>query len=473
MREGIHLKTMRRYVPIIMLAGTLVGLGSYLYFIEIPNERDHMQVDSQEKKLLPFEEHDITGLTVKTSTGPITLSQSGPTGWNITDPVQAEADTREVQSLIRALVLGNVSRTIEEGNTALTPFGLDNPTTSITVRAGAREETVLIGDSGPISSTLYAMRQSDHKVLLTTLEPKDFLNKSVMSFRRKDVLHFSQDQADRLRINYPNAEIVLYRQGASAHGSSSKGTWHLRAPIEAKADQAEVRALLLKLEDLKAIDFIDKGQEHVDLLRNLLEPAIKITIHAGGTDHTLKLYQFEDVSEQVFAVTTPDAPIYRITPLVMNDLTKELFDLQDKRLLGVDYDEIALLKVKTRTHDYTLINEQGAWILEDQPTKKLSQEKADLFVSRVVNLPAEIRVLKQLGPLGPYGLTSPSAEFTAIGKDGKVKGRIVLGNKISGLVYALGQGLPGLFQTRADLLDQVPSTQDLLTLPSSNTKKIP
>ena len=37
-------------------------------------------------------------------------------------------------------------------------------------------------------------------------------------------------------------------------------------------------------------------------------------------------------------------------------------------------------------------------MLEDQPTEKLRQDVADLLVSRIVNLPAEERVLKQAGP---------------------------------------------------------------------------
>ena len=91
----------------------------------------------------------------------------------------------------------------------------------------------------------------------------------------------------------------------------------------------------------------------------------------------------------------------------------------------------------------------------------LDQEKVALFVSRVVDLPAEIRIVKQAGPLTPYGLTSPTAEFTATGKDGKATGRLVLGTRTGGLVYAMGRGLSGVFQARSDLLTQIPSKHGL------------
>ncbi len=70
-------------------------------------------------------------------------------------------------------------------------------------------------------------------------------------------------------------------------------------------------------------------------------------------------------------------------------------------------------------------------------------------------------MVKQAGPLAPYGLATPAAEFTATGKDGKPRGRLVLGASSGGLVYAMGQRLTGIFQARADLLTQIPTKSDL------------
>jgi hypothetical protein len=95
--------------------------------------------------------------------------------------------------------------------------------TTITVAAGAARETFSIGDSGPLTSTLYVFRESDQKVLLTDLAPKDFVNKTLMTFRRKDLLRLSQGDVDRIRLTYPTTEIVLYQgqENQKANGSSA------------------------------------------------------------------------------------------------------------------------------------------------------------------------------------------------------------------------------------------------------------
>ena len=447
-----------RYWPTLLLLLILAGLGGYLYFVELPTKQLEDKRESERTHLLPFPESSITGVAITTAQGPVELTLTEQGQWNITAPLKTDADPREVQALIRALVTGTVARTLEETPSTLTPFGLEQPLTVITVTAGSQQETLSIGDSGPLSNTLYVLRGSDQHVLLTDLTAKHFINKTLLTFRRKDLLRFVQNDIDRVRLTYPTTEIVLYNMTKD----KPKPTWKIRYPLEAEADQTEVRSLLFRLEDLKALGMIDPGPARDAMAKTLTAPKVKVTLHTTDGDQTVKLYQPDAESGEAIAETRPDAPLYRVNPTAIKDLTKEIFTLQDKRLLGMDYTDIAMLAVNTRDKHYVLINQNGEWMLEDQPTDKLSQEAADLFVSRVANLPAEERVIKQSTPLAPYGLLAPTAEFVATGKNGKIAGKLTLGNHVGNLVYATGGRFQGVFQVRPDLLTQIPSKADLL-----------
>ena len=275
----------------------------------------------------------------------------------------------------------------------------------------------------------------------------------------------SQGDVERIRLTYPTTEIVLY-QGQE----KPKSKWKIRYPIEAEADQIEVRALLFRLEDLKALGIVDPGPERDALANTLTVPKVKVAIHMADGDQTVKLYQPDEAGGAAIAETSPEGPLYRIPSTVIRDLTKELFTFQDKRLLGIDYTDIAILSIKTPTGQYVLINQQNEWVLEDQPTEKLDQQATDLFVSRVANVPAEERVIKQAGALAPYGLVTPAAEFIATGRDGKIAGKLSIGSHADGLAYAMGQRISGIFQIRADLLTQIPTKNDLLAV---KTEKMP
>jgi hypothetical protein len=454
-----------RYWPTLVMVLVLAGLGLYLYAIELPQKESHERQDTADKKVLLFDQDTLSGLTIKTDQQELVFARTSEKGWMITVPLSTEADQREVQSLIRALVTGTLTRSVEDHPTNLTPFGLDSPVTTITVVAGAARETFSIGDSGPLTSTLYVLRESDRKVLLTNLASKDFVNKTLMTFRRKDLLRLSQGDVDRIRLTYPTTEIVLY-QGQE----KPKSKWKIRYPIEAEADQAEARTLLFRLEDLKALGIVDPGPERDALAKTLTVPKVKVTIHTADGDQTVKLYQPDQTSGEAVAETSATGPLYRVNPIMIRDLTKELFTFQDKRLLGIDYPDIAMLSVNTPTEQYVLINQQNEWILEDQPTEKLDQQTTDLFVSRVANVPAEERVVKQAGPLAPYGLVTPAAEFIATGMNGKIAGKLAIGSHANGLAYAMGQRIPGIFQIRADLLTQIPLKKELL---AAQTEKAP
>lgn len=453
-----------RYWPTLVMVLVLAGLGLYLYVVEFPQKESHERQDTADKKVLLFDQETLSGLTIKTDRHELVFARTPEQGWVLTAPLNTEADQREVQNLIRALLTGTVTRVVEDHPTNLTPFGLDNPVTTITVAAGAARETFSIGDSGPLSSTLYVLRESDRKVLLTNLAPKDLVNKTLMTFRRKDLLRVLQGDVDRIRLTYPTTEIVLY-QGQE----KPKSKWKLRYPIEAEADQTEVRALLFRLEDLKALGIVDPGPERDALANTLTVPKVKVAIHTADGDQTVKLYQPDPASGEAIAETSPEGPLYRINPTAIRDLTKELFTFQDKRLLGIDYTDIAMLSVKTPIEEYVLISQQNEWVLEDQPTEKLDQQATDLFVSRVANVPAEERVIKQAGPLAPYGLVIPAAEFIATGRDGKIAGKLSIGSHANGLAYAMGLRIQGIFQIRADLLTQMPAKKDLLAASSDRT----
>jgi len=439
------------------MALVLGGLGLYLYLVEFPAKETEERRAVETKKVLLLDQQALTGLIFKTDQGELVFERTAEKGWVMTAPLQTDAEQREVQSLIRALVTGSVHRVVEENPSALSPFGLDSPLTTITITAGATKETLSIGDSGPLSSTLYVLRESDHALLLTDMAPKDFVNKSLMTFRRKDILRVAKGEVDRIRLTYPTTEIVLYNVN-----EKPKPKWKIRYPIEAEADLNEVRMLLFRLEDLKALGIVDPGPERDTLAKTLHAPKVKVTIHAADGDQTVKLYQPDPSSGEAIAETTTDGPLYRINPTAIRDLTKELFNLQDKRLLGVDAPDIAMLSVKTAGEQYVLINQNGEWVLEDRPTDKLNQQTADLFVSRVVNAPAEERVMKQSGPLAPYGLVLPAAEFVATGRAGKLAGNLSLGTQSNGLIYAMGHRLQGIYQIRADLLKQIPTKKELL-----------
>ena len=454
---------MTRYRTTLLLAVVFAGLAVYVYTIEVPTMEQQRIQQTRAQRLLPFDYRDVTGVTYTTRTERILMRRDERNRWRIVEPVAARGDAREIESVLRALEIGKISRVIQEeepekGETA-EPYGLQSPYVTIDLTTRKYTESLALGNTGPLSSTLYARRGSDQKILLTTLMVGDFRAKTLETFRLKDILFFDRTQANRLQLQTPNQTLTLQR-GSGFHGPVSG--WDFTSPVNAPADKTAVGILLMTLEDLTATGFIDSQAEKEALLNQLGNPSLTATVHTTQRGHRVAFFEPGMTGEDAYAVTSSKDPIYRIPTRVLHGLPSEMFHLQDKRLFGLEAGDIALLTVRTRDARYTLMQQHGKWYLEGQETEQIDQQQVTLFVSRLVDLPAELPVSATNHNPEAYGLMQPAVEIAGVDRKGRARGHLLLGTRKKGLVYAMGAGLPGIYQTRSLILGQIPSPAILL-----------
>ena len=431
----------------------------YVYTIEVPTMENQTIQQTERQRLLPFDYRDVTHLVYATRTERIRMSRDEQNRWRIVEPVGTRGDAREIENVLRALEIGKISRIIQEEGVTAAEYGLESPYVTIDVTTPAYTESLALGDRGPLSSTLYAQRRSDRKILLTTLLIGDFRAKTLDTFRLKDILLFDRTHAERIHLQTPRQTITLQR-GTAFHGPVS--SWKFTSPITAPADKTAVGILLMTLEDLTATGFIDSQTEKETFMKKLKKPSFTATVHTKPQDHHVAFFKPMVSGEDAYAVTSSKDPIYRIPAHVLHKLPSEVFHLQDKRLFGMEMGEIALLTIKTNVLQYTLIQQHGEWYLEGEESDPIDQQQVKLFVSRLVDLPAELPVSRTKHNLSQYGLMPPTIEIAGLDRKGQPRGHLTLGSREKGLVYATGARLSGIYQTRSVILTQIPSPETLL-----------
>lgn len=447
----------------LILAVIFLVLGIYVYTIEVPIMEQDVLQETETRRLLPFDYRDVTHLAYTTRTERILMSRDERNRWRIVEPVEARGDAREIESVLRALEIGKISRVIQrkgqEQDVTVEQYGLQSPYVTIDLTTPEYTESLALGNTGPLSSTLYAQRGSDQNILLTTLMVGDFRAKTLDTFRLKDILFFDRTRAEHIQLQTTGQTITLQR-GAEFHGPGSE--WNFTSPVNAPADKTAVGILLMTLEDLTATGFIDAQAEKEALLMKFETPSLTATVHTKQRGHHVAFFKPVAPGEEAYAVTTSNDPIYRIPAHVLQDLPRETFHLQDKRLFGMEMEEVALMTVATNDSRYTLIQQHGEWYLEGKEEEAIDQQQVTLFVSRVVDLPAELPVSETKNHPDQYGLMPPAVEIQGIDRKGRGRGHLALGTKEKGLVYATGAGLPGTYQTRSLILGQIPAPEILL-----------
>jgi len=441
------------------------GLGLYLWLVEMPTEQKRVASETTAKRLLTFTDKDLLAFTITASQGDpsaIELIRDQGGSWSIRTakpPTTMEADAAAVDDFLRALLLAQVSRTVDESGTELENYGLATPSVTISFRLASGEQTIRFGDAGPLSATLYAMRKGAPQVFLTSLSSRDVLMNSVQGFRRKQVWPFDRSRVTRLTVVTQRETIVLNRDG-----QGDKEQWTITSPSKAKADQPEVKSLLSGLQNLKAQGFLDDPKELAATRARLRTPLVMFTVRDGeGTpDRTLSLFIDPKDTQRAYAESTATEPLYSISLSLAKDLAKGMFALRNKQLIEAEPERVATLVIKTGDQDFSLTRDGAHWLIDGDPTQKADAARMNMFVTRVVRLQAERIVTDKPGNLKLYGLAPPAVELTAADAQGKILGRIAFGKEDQGegLTYAMGTAMPGVFQVRPDILKDLPGKND-------------
>jgi Domain of unknown function (DUF4340) len=185
---------------VLVLFILALGLGLYLWLVEMPMERKRAHIETESKQLVNFKDSDVQSFTLHSATGDLEVSRSGgdrPGAWTITQPRTMEADRQAVEQFLRTLILAKVSRIVDDSGTDLSAYGLAVPSMSVSMRLPSGNQTLLFGDAGPLSSSLYAKREGDSRILLTSLSTREILAKGLQDFRRKRVLEFDPARVTR------------------------------------------------------------------------------------------------------------------------------------------------------------------------------------------------------------------------------------------------------------------------------------
>ena len=98
----------------LLLAVIFVVLGVYVYTIEVPTMEQDARQETEAQRLLPFDYRDVTHLAYTTRTERILMSRDERNRWRIVEPVETRGDAREIESVLRALEIGKISRIIHK-----------------------------------------------------------------------------------------------------------------------------------------------------------------------------------------------------------------------------------------------------------------------------------------------------------------------------------------------------------------------
>jgi hypothetical protein len=301
---------MKAFRSTLILLVILGGLFGYIYFVEL--KKPPTSGEETKPKLFSVTADKISDINIKAASGDRTELKKAGNGWQIVQPVQADADSNEVTGLTTALASTDVQRVVDESPSDLKQYGLAEPRIEVGFKTSdGKSHQLLLGDKTPTGSDLYANVPAEKKVVLVPASLESTFNRSTFDLRDKSVLKFDRNKVDGVTLASGSNTVQMAKTGED---------WSLKEPVAARADYGSVEGLIGRLQtaQMKALvapEAKDAKEYGLD------KPDVKATLRAGSAQSTLEIGK--KTSEGTYYARDTSRPmVFTVEGAIVDELKK-------------------------------------------------------------------------------------------------------------------------------------------------------
>ena len=340
---------MRTRTALIYLIIFLV-LAGYFFYFEVVGRRTRTEQEEAARHLFQVAKAQITALKLnRGEAAPISLTKNGH--WQIVEPINTRGDEFAVESLLTALESLKMEREVEAAAQDLQPFGLDQPTLTISFLAAGSQHELRIGTKAVVGNQYYASSDPENRVVLIAGTKRQSLEKSLSDLRSKEFFTVDSDEVERIELDRGKNELVLTK--------AENKLWLAPAAVEVKIKTSKVERLLSQLLRLRAKQFLDYEENNLAPLG--LDPAkIRLKISTQEKTETLVLGNTRE-DESVYAKGGDLPGVAIVQENLLEELPRTLSDLEDRTLLVFDLDQVRALTLVLAGEAVRLERKEETW----------------------------------------------------------------------------------------------------------------
>ncbi|MBI3796835.1 MAG: DUF4340 domain-containing protein [Deltaproteobacteria bacterium] len=442
----------------LLMVAVLFALGAYVYFVEFAQEK----AETAQKKLLTFDAETVTDLTLTYPDRAVHLKKDAAEKWQITQPLEVEADETTVSNLLNAIANAEVNRTLDETSQDGSLYGLNAPVVKfqLTLKDGKPLPVISLGKDTPVGFSVYAQREGEAKILLVPQALRLGTQKEVKDLRDRTVLAFTNEEVKKIAVHGPDQEILL---------SKADSGWNIEKPLEVKADDTEVLTFLSALRNIKAQDFIEQPTQDLKDL-GLAPPQLTVSLVLGGDNaqKTVLIGGEKSSSEkgdkpgpkQRYVKRGERDTIFVVGDWVLRDLSKNANDFRDKMVIRFAPEQAAKIEAQRQDgNGFTLT--RGAdkkWTIDKTQEGTLKEATLGQFVNDLHEVRGFEIVADNPSDLSAYGLQAPMATLTVYDDAGAKLAAVSIAQKTEGdnqKSFVLAEGGKTVFALRDYVFDRL------------------
>lgn len=381
---------MKKFKSTWLVAVLALGLGLYIYFIEIKKADKDAEEKTAAEKVLQFAPENVKSIELKSSKGTFTLERDASNHWALTSPVKDAGDDTSINNMLKSLGDEKFDDTLDA--TDLKPYGLDaSPLYIVLKLKDGSTKKLLVGGDAAIPQKIYVQREGEKKVLFAGSAIKNDIDHDLKDLRDKRIFRKGRAEINRIEIKNKNGQLELTQKDHK---------WYIGHTFANSdvADPDTVNALLGSIESMRATDFpSEKGDQPQERKKYELNTPVTELKLFDDKDKELANVVFGPKKDNNIYISVDGGPtIYQSYMGIADAYNKTADDFKNKKTaFEFDKSSVAEVVMKSSLTSLDLVKTNGKWALaKPDPDYSVSQMEVENLVSkiaafRVAEFPAE------------------------------------------------------------------------------------
>jgi hypothetical protein len=414
---------------LLIAAAALAVLLAGLWFSNKKEEEKANKPADTDKspKILTVHEGDVVGLEIKKRSGEDTVLSKNDSGvWSITAPTPLPADQSAVSTVVGGAGSLNSDRVLDDNVADPASYGLAPAADEVIFKLkDGSTKTLLIGDSTPTGSDVYAKVGGDGHLYTMAASSKNTFDKESKDLRDKRLLTFDQEKATRVELNAKKESVEF--------GRINQTDWQILKPKPLRADGFAVEELVRKLKEANmdlSVGEEDAKKAAASFASATPVATVKVT-DPGGTQ-TLEVRKAKD---DYFAKSSVVGGVHKISKDLGTGVDKGLDDFRNKKVFDFGFSDPTKIDFKdgARVASYQKSGEK--WTSNGKP---MDSTTIQALVDKLRDLSAAKFV--------DTGFTSPQVEITVVSNDGKRTEKVQIAPEPGGKFIAKREGEAAMYE---------------------------
>ena len=251
----------------------VIVIGILVYFMVYKAEEERKIREIEERQLIRFDLDKIKSFTLIRPDSSVVFERGIGRIWNITSPIQSEADKEPIFKLFYSLDSSDILYEVEKDPEDLSVYKLAHASYYMAMEYDdISPDTLYVGGSTPDSTMTYVRFSSESRVLAIANQVTDLLKEPVRYYRSRSMLNAVADDiigVEITRTGEYKGRLVL------AHNEIA---WDMVEPWGHPADQKNLKDFCDRMADARKNILIE--EETDDLAQYGLDnPSTVLTVH--------------------------------------------------------------------------------------------------------------------------------------------------------------------------------------------------